>query len=627
MNDFSPPPGYPVGKQELHFGIVTVLLAVGLWNSILYGGLNLGFSVFSLGLLVCNAGYLRQKGRRFGRYGTALLLLAALITMGFARSSDTVVKAVMLLAVLFAVNLSFCLAANQNRRSSGSFATVFDSPRAMFTFGFGGMGRTLRGLEDARRNAGTAGKQGGAIVLGLVIAVPVLAVMLPLLMRSDAAFEALMDLLPETDWSEPLLSLLAGLGAAWILFSRALGLHNRTREESMLQQPGRVSPITTGILLCAVGGLYLVYLFSQLAYFWGGLSGILPEGYTLAEYARRGFFEMAWLSAINLTLVLSCSALTARQEKLPGVILTACLFLIGVTLFLIGTASAKMLLYIRSYGLTRLRCLTQTVMVWMGVCAVLVGIRLVKSRFGYMKGVILTALILGCALLWLDVDTQVARYNVRAYQNGMLETVDMTHLSQLGYGAIPYLQELTEEDDPKIADRAVSILYYKDVSRPDLRSWNLSRSRAARILQADSGFTILRRGGRMLDLDLGGADLMEYRDTHGGFHGDGETFAAVKLPEEAGRGAESMMSYGEPWWHPLPVTEELHQVLWGDSPLFADDAGKPLLPQVEKGWYFFYDEQGQPYMEQSLFSRPSFNFSLAVYDAESRILYYFELDT
>ena len=280
-----------------------------------------------------------------------------------------------------------------------------------------------------------------------------------------------------------------------------------------------------------------------------------------------------------------------------------------------------MLLYIHAYGLTRLRVLTQTAMVWMAISAIAVGIRLVKPRFAYMKGAILAALMLGCALLWLDVDTQVARYNVLAYQEGKLETLDMSHLSQLGYGAIPYLQELTGDSDPEIADRAVSILYYKDVTRPDLRSWNYSRSRAAQILEADRDFTILRRVGRMLNLDLGRAVLTRYRDTHGGFHGDGETFAAITLPEEMARGAESMMSFGQPWWHPLPLSEELSQVLWGDSPLCAD------IPKVTKGWYFFYDAQGHPYIEQSLFSRSSFNFTLAVYDAETRTIYYFELDT
>lgn len=623
------PSRYPVGKQEIQLGIFTVVLSTGLWNSILYGGLNLGFALFSLGLLGCNVWYLKAKGHRFGRYGTALLVFAAVLTAGFARSSDAAVKAVMLLFVLFAVNLSFCLAAGQNRRNRGGFSTVLDGPRAFFALGFGGMGAAVRGLNDTRKNAGSAGKKGGAALLGILIAVPVLAIMLPLLMRSDAAFEGLVGLLPETDWTEPFWSLLTGLFAAWVLFARGLGLHSREKPAPGKGIARHLSPITVNILLGAVGVMYLAYLFSQLAYFWGGLSGILPEGYTLAEYARRGFFEMAWLSAINLGLVLVCSGLVERRENLPAVTRLLCLFLGAATLFLIGTASAKMLLYIRSYGLTRLRILTQTVMVWLAITTVLVCIRLGKPRFPYMKGVILTALALGSALLWLDVDSFVARYNVRAYQDGRLETVDLSHLSGLGYGAIPYIAELTEDSDPEIAQRAASILYYRNVSGSGLRDWNYSRARAAALLSGDGNkWQRLSSIGKQLDLDLSRASLAEYRDTHGGFHGDGETFAKITLPADTAMEAEDRMQYGPLWWSKLPLTEELSRVLYGDAdngPLFTDEQGKVLLPEIENGWYYFCDAQA--YLGQSLLSRASCNFTLAVYDADRDILYYFDLDT
>ena len=143
--------------------------------------------------------------------------------------------------------------------------------------------RLLEQAEEALEN--TVAKIEPAMVLlaSALVGAILLAVMLPLLMRSDAAFEGLVALLPERDWSEPIISLLAGLFAAWILLSRALGLHHRERDIMVPVRPGRVSPITTGILLGAVSILYLAYLFSQLAYFWGGLSGILPEGYTLAD--------------------------------------------------------------------------------------------------------------------------------------------------------------------------------------------------------------------------------------------------------------------------------------------------------------------------------------------------------
>lgn len=477
-----PAPRYPAGKRELRFGLAMLLCSAFLWNSILYGGFNLGFAIGSLTVMGCSVWYLLVSDYRFDRYSGSLLALGGIIAAGFARSSDGFVKFVMLLFLLFAVNVSFCLATGQNRRSPGGISSVLDAPRAFFVLGMGSMGASARGLNDARKNAEAAGKKGGAAVLGLVIAVPVVAILTVLLMRADAAFEGLMDLLPEMDWSEPVFSLVMGGLAAWILYARGVGMRYADKKAPKARLFRGMNPITVNIILGAVCLIYCVYLLSQLAYLGGGFSGILPPEYTLAQYARRGFFEMAWLSAINLGLMCLTMGLVEKKSNAPRLTRVFCLLLGIVTLFLIATASAKMLLYIGSYGLTRLRALTEVIMVWLAVTAVLVSIWLFKPGFPYMKAVVMTALVLGTLVFWVDVDTQVARYNVRAYQEGRLEEIDMAHLGNLGYGAVPYLEKLTGDDNPEVAQWARDILAwrkYADIE--DFRDWNYSKAAAEEI--------------------------------------------------------------------------------------------------------------------------------------------------
>ena len=479
---FPPEPRYPVRKREAIFGAALLVCCIFLWNCILYGGFHLGFAIGYLAVMGCCVWYLLSCGHRFDGYSGSLLGLSAAIAAGFARSSDGFVKFVLLCFLLFASNLSFCLAAKQNRRAAGGIGSVLDAPRAFFVLGIGGMSATVRGLNDARKNAGTAGKKGSAALLGIVIAIPVIAVVVFLLMRADAAFEGLMDLLPGTDWDEPITSLLVGAFACWILFSRGLGLHFSEKQPTKAGRFHGIHPITVNILMGSVCLVYVVYLLSQLAYFSGGLSGILPEEYTMAQYARRGFFEMAWLGAINLGLICFSMGLVEKNRS-PGLTKGFCLFLGLVTLFLITTASAKMFLYIGSYGLTRLRVLTQVIMVWLAITTVLVCIWLFRPGFAYMKAVILSALVLGAAVLWADVDTQVARYNVRAYQSGVLETVDVYHLRTLGCGAVPYIEELTHDADPQIAEEAKECLKYRSIAVDDFRYWNWSRVIAAEVLK------------------------------------------------------------------------------------------------------------------------------------------------
>lgn len=486
QNDMFPRPlpvrRYPAGKRELRFGAALLVCSVFLWNGILYGGFNLGFAIGSLATIGCSVWYLLAGGCRFDRYSGALLVFSGIIAAGFARSSDGFVKFVMLLFLLFAVNESLCLSAGQNRHSPGGIGSVLDAPRTFFVLGMGSMGASLWGLNDARKNAEASGKKGGAAVLGLAIALPVAAVMTVLLMRADAAFEGLMDLLPDMDWSEPFCSLVMGILAGWVLYARGSGLKYAEKRPSGESRFHGMNPVTVNILLSAAGLVYCVYLLSQLAYLGGGFSGILPEGYTLAQYARRGFFEMAWLSAINLGLMCFAMGLVEKKENAPRLTRLLCLVLGIVTLFLIATASAKMLLYIGSYGLTRLRVLTEVIMVWLAVTAVLVSVWLFRPAFPYMKAVVIAALVLGTLVFWVDVDTQVARYNVRAYQDGRLEEIDMVHLGNLSYGAVPYLEELAGDGNPDVAQQARDILSWKCAEVEDFRGWNYSKAASDRVL-------------------------------------------------------------------------------------------------------------------------------------------------
>ena len=50
--------------------------------------------------------------------------------------------------------------------------------------------------------------------------------------------------------------------------------------------------IEVATLLISVDLLFLVFVWIQFAYLFGGQANITLEGYTYAEYARRGFFEL-----------------------------------------------------------------------------------------------------------------------------------------------------------------------------------------------------------------------------------------------------------------------------------------------------------------------------------------------
>ena len=472
---------YPTGKRELLFGLVLLVFGWLLCNSIFYAGLNLGFSIFSAAIVICSAVYLFVSGCKPTLYSLLLLGCALVICASFARGDDAFVKFVLFCFLLLSVNLGLCLLAGQNRRDPRGFLNLLDFFRTVFILGISKAYPSFRGLRKGIKESGSAGKKGGAVLVGLLICVPLLGIMIPLLTSADAAFEAVLKKLPDWNFGEIVGSIVTGTLLACFLFVRGTALKHEPKAAPATGKGKGVNVLTVNTVLMAVSVLYLVYLFSQLAYFSGGFSGILPEGYTMAEYARRGFFELAWLCAINLGLIALAVGLTSTKSSAPLLTRILCLFVGVVTLFFVVSASAKMFLYIDTYGLTRLRVLTQVIIFWLGITTVFVLLWLFIPKLPYMKLVLISAMLIGAVVAWADVDTVVARYNVTAYQTGKLDTIDMEHLDSLGNGAIPYIAQLKTDSDPDVAETAKNLLFFyygEDYYRTepclikDFRNWN-----------------------------------------------------------------------------------------------------------------------------------------------------------
>lgn len=123
-----------------------------------------------------------------------------------------------------------------------------------------------------------------------------------------------------------------------------------------------------------------------------------------------------------------------------------------------------------------------------------------------------------------------------------------------------------------------------------------------------------------------------YEDTHGGFHGDGETF--VTLTFSADDAAALQAQLAEQGWQPLPMEGEMRAAVYGgalDGVNYGDSIFAPReVPPPENGWYWFYDrhsDAADPHSADGLLARASCNFTAAVFDADRNALYYYELDT
>lgn len=123
--------------------------------------------------------------------------------------------------------------------------------------------------------------------------------------------------------------------------------------------------------------------------------------------------------------------------------------------------------------------------------------------------------------------------------------------------------------------------------------------------------------------------VVEEKDTHGGFVGDGAYYLILDCSDNT----EDALSIVADW-NELPLSENLNLIMYGgekdDVTYGYDLSEKAHMPVIENGYYYFEDRHSEAKDvsdDSELFSRASFNFSLAVYDSDTNRLYYFEFDT
>jgi hypothetical protein len=129
-----------------------------------------------------------------------------------------------------------------------------------------------------------------------------------------------------------------------------------------------------------------------------------------------------------------------------------------------------------------------------------------------------------------------------------------------------------------------------------------------------------------IELDGTKCDIEKEVDTHGGFLGDGDYFAQIKCYDLK---PEDLSSN----WKKLPLSDELKEIMGMKQ---CDDNGckdvyeKYSIPQIENGYYYFLDRHSEAtnkYDTTDLNNRSSWNFTLAMLDMDSSIIYYYKLDT
>ncbi len=196
--------------------------------------------------------------------------------------------------------------------------------------------------------------------------------------------------------------------------------------------------------------IYVVFFISQWSYYVSGFTGVLPENFSHAEYAREGFFQLCSVSVINLALLSAIALFMKRKNRAAALVFKALALIFSIfTLILISTAIAKLIMYIDRYGLTPKRVLAAWFMAVLAIVFILVAVKQFVPKLKLLAISFCVLLVMFAGLSLSNVDGYIARYNVDRYIEGSLDTVDIAAMEELGLAAVPELVRLMEAEREK----------------------------------------------------------------------------------------------------------------------------------------------------------------------------------
>lgn len=345
------------------------------------------------------------------------------------------------------------------------------------------------------------------VLLGIIVSIPCVLFLLVMLSSADMIFSNKMKLIFNLIFDdlnfEYIVKLIYGILVGLYLFGLLYSLFDNnsiikkivninSEDKMVLHKRVKGDLIVFNILLFSILIVYSLFIVIQFKYLFAGAE--LPYALNYAKYARRGFFELLFLSVLNIGLILGTIYLLkdkiyVEKSKWAQITKLFMLYLGLLTIVILISSFYRMMLYDNEYGYTRLRVLVYLFLIFEAVGLLITFKYILKPNFNILMGYVLIGLIYYLSINMIQIDNIIAKRNIDMYFNGQTDTIDIDYLMSLSIDAAPEIIRLVNSEDTDILTKYKAQTYldniYSVYSNMEL-SWqsnNLSINRTINLIK------------------------------------------------------------------------------------------------------------------------------------------------
>lgn len=462
--------------------LILYILIICIYNSILFFGKRLGVNVllFNIPLLMFLY-YVLNKGNRIKNKKGLLFMIPIILLSGSYLIYDNIFfKLLNILVIIILFMLMYLYTMKKVTKIS---EVVINVIKLLF-LPFSHIGKFYSAIKPKIDNIIKISNINKKKVRAFLIVIPITILVLILLSSADMLFSSIfsdifkvikkisIDNVLGRIVTTIILFIYLGSTISYLLFGFSKVENKKGGKEYKIEN------YTIKILLTTLNIIYIVFDFIQIR------SLIFHQGLTninYAEYARSGFFQLMFISVINLIILLISKKTDqdTKYNKTIGIIMVLLTFVIIVSSFL------RMYMYESAYGYTLLRLLVYVTLITETILLIPTLIYIVNPKINILKSYVIIITTAYTILSLSPVDYFIAKNNINRYYK--TNDIDINYLFNLSTDNIPLLNDLYENIDSndtmkKDIKDYFKFMYVRDKDSSILE-YNMSRSKAIKILE------------------------------------------------------------------------------------------------------------------------------------------------
>lgn len=369
----------------------------------------------------------------------------------------------------------------------------FFAPFGFMTRPFEEIFRMAKSMLKDRKVSGEKYANIRKIMIGLLVSLPFVAIILGLLSSADMVFDSMLSSIPDFLLDIDLPSLPFDVFHIIFGFIYFYGLffyfkyHKRNVETVDSKFDVKMDSLILSTVLTVINLIYVFFCFIQFKYLFFGDASSLPEGIGYADYARSGFFELVFLTVINMTISLFTLRMIEREKQ--NAFLKSMLYVVNcANLVMIYSAFFRMKLYENAYGHTRLRLFVFTFLAYELIVLAFNIIYIRKEEFKVLENTFILGLVIYMGLNVANVDSFIFNSNYEKFlageSNGRFDS--SYNVFDLSLDSFSNVESLLESEHAVIQERAIRHIvevyddFKHDTYGNDVREFNISRYLAAK---------------------------------------------------------------------------------------------------------------------------------------------------